>query len=218
MARDIYKNEEYFTQYIEDEKRVYELFCKEYPNRNHDSRYYNIAKAMYSRGDEDIELIKQYFIQYLNQWKNDFRIECYNDNAENLALMVICDMNTSWVFNKLNETNREADDLFYDDWLLHYLASKGKEKDCFERLTSEEAKFEDLKLFAQTKESEYFKKYLKGWYNKSRRCAWWADHKIPDDRLLYNGYWNFEGAAVLKILNYNKDEFKDYKYFPYDLI
>ena len=30
--------------------------------------------------------------------------------------------------------------------------------------------------------------------------------------------WNLQGAAVVKIMNLDKDEFKDYKYFPYDLI
>ncbi|WP_363322959.1 PoNe immunity protein domain-containing protein, partial [uncultured Brachyspira sp.] len=28
----------------------------------------------------------------------------------------------------------------------------------------------------------------------------------------------YEGAAVLKIMNVDKEEFKTYKYFPYDLI
>ncbi|WP_363322997.1 PoNe immunity protein domain-containing protein, partial [uncultured Brachyspira sp.] len=28
----------------------------------------------------------------------------------------------------------------------------------------------------------------------------------------------YEGAAVLKIMNVDKEEFKGYKYFPYDLI
>lgn len=211
MVRDIHKDKEYFTRYIEDEKRIFKRFS------DYDY-YYEVAQAMYSRGDEDIGLIKQNFIAFLNEWKNEFRIGCYNDNAAYLALMVICDMDTSWVLDKLNTTHREADDLFYDDWLLHYLASKGEEKDCFERLTSEEAKFENLKLFAQTKESHYFQTYLKQWYNKSRSCAWWGSYREPDEKLLYGGYWNYEGAAVLKIMNVDKEEFKTYKYFPYDLI
>ncbi|HDZ5084760.1 TPA: DUF1911 domain-containing protein, partial [Campylobacter jejuni] len=30
--------------------------------------------------------------------------------------------------------------------------------------------------------------------------------------------WDLEGAAIVKIMNLNKEEFKNYKYFPYDLI
>lgn len=211
--RDIHKDEEYFDRYI----RAEEKFLKKY-NESHNiySENFCIATAMYSRGD-DIESIKQVFVKSLNEWKNNFDISDYTTNTEKLAVMILCDMNTSWVLEQLNVSEREKEDTYYDDWLLHFLASKGAEKD-FSKMAQSLKKYDMLKLFIETKESDYFKTYLKQWYSKSRSEAWWGDHKYPDERLVYSGYWNYEGAAVLKILGVDKEEFKGYKYFPYDLI
>ncbi len=216
--RDIHKSKEYFTRYINKQTWLLKQ-CNE--SSNILTHNFKMATAMYSRGDEDLESMKQTFITALNKWDKDFEINIKyqpDNHVKYLAVMVICDMDTSWVLNRLHEVNKTEYNMFYDDWLLHYLASKGQDKDCINRQPMRRKKYKNLKIFTETRDSNYFKTYLKQWYTKSRGEAWFGRHHKEDKFLLYEGYWNFEGAAVLKLMNADKEEFKGYKYFPYDLI
>ncbi|HEF1637327.1 TPA: DUF1911 domain-containing protein [Campylobacter coli] len=59
-----------------------------------------------------------------------------------------------------------------------------------------------IKEFVATKDIEFLHQYMK----KHTRL------RDPLDT------WDLEGAAIVKLMNLDKEEFKQYKYFPYDLI
>lgn len=61
-------------------------------------------------------------------------------------------------------------------------------------------------------------RFLKGWYPalKKMNVAWIDNHKAQFD--VYFGYWCFEAAAAVKVLNLDPDRFKDAQYFPRDMI
>ncbi|WP_435353258.1 PoNe immunity protein domain-containing protein [Emticicia sp. SJ17W-69] len=56
----------------------------------------------------------------------------------------------------------------------------------------------------------------KDWYKKHKDSGWYNSHKSKHDS--YFGYWSFETAAIVKIMNLNDSEFGDNQYYPKDLI
>lgn len=54
------------------------------------------------------------------------------------------------------------------------------------------------------------------WYRNHKGQGWYDCHKSAHD--VYYGYWSFETAAVVKILGLNDSEFKDWQYYPKDLV
>lgn len=69
------------------------------------------------------------------------------------------------------------------------------------------------KLLAEKKLKQYLEKE---WYKGHSDCGWYDTHKEKED--LYFGYWCFESAAIVKILELDDSSFKNIKYYPYDLV
>lgn len=60
------------------------------------------------------------------------------------------------------------------------------------------------------------KGYLqKKWYISHRDSYWFDSHKSKEK--LYFGYWAFEVAALMKVMNIDAADLNGAKYFPYDL-
>ena len=61
-------------------------------------------------------------------------------------------------------------------------------------------------------------RFLKGWYPalKKMNAAWIDNHKAQFD--VYFGYWCFEAAAAVKVLDLEPARFKDVPYFPRHII
>jgi hypothetical protein len=73
---------------------------------------------------------------------------------------------------------------------------------------------ENDKKIAQKLMSEYLKK---DWYNNHKTQGWWGSHKNEKQNVYY-GYWSFEAAAVVKILDLDDSSFKDCQYYPADMV
>ncbi len=56
----------------------------------------------------------------------------------------------------------------------------------------------------------------KDWYKNHKGQGWHDSHKSKHD--VYFGYWSFETAAVVKIMNLNDSNFIDCQYYPKDLV
>jgi len=54
------------------------------------------------------------------------------------------------------------------------------------------------------------------WYNNHKSCGWTGTHL--KDNLVYSGYWCYEAAAVTKILGLDDSSYRDWKYYPKDLL
>jgi Domain of unknown function (DUF1910)./Domain of unknown function (DUF1911). len=62
--------------------------------------------------------------------------------------------------------------------------------------------------------STVIKDYLSSWYSENKDSYWHDMHKNKFD--VYFGYWSFESAAAVKILNFNPLDFYENRYFPRD--
>ncbi len=56
----------------------------------------------------------------------------------------------------------------------------------------------------------------KEWYNNHKSCGWVGSHTNPLD--VYFGYWCFEAAAVTKIKGLDDINYRDWKYYPKDML
>jgi hypothetical protein len=61
--------------------------------------------------------------------------------------------------------------------------------------------------------------FLKNWYPNNRSAYWAGEAEtIPLGGVAYGGYWSFEAAAVVKILNVDDSSFRDDPFYPRDLV
>ncbi|ELF2321180.1 DUF1911 domain-containing protein [Campylobacter lari] len=216
MLRNTKKDEAYFTERIleweeevkEDEKRLLELPLGDERRENYFFSITDgkkcIALDKYSRGD-DINIVKKDLEAYiLEKEKNrlEFAIDIgyYRGNAIELCVRVLLDMDTTCLLELIEEDERKRRDILNRDWFLHFIGSKGKNLNLERKCVCKE--HELIKEFIATQDIEFLHKYMK----KHTRL------RDPLDT------WDLEGAAIVKLMNLDKEEFKQYKYFPYDLI
>ncbi|HEG3307106.1 TPA: DUF1910 domain-containing protein [Campylobacter jejuni] len=216
MVRDTSQDEAYFTKLIieceaeikKDEKRLLELPLGDPRRENYlfsieDKKFHN-AMRKYARGD-DINLVKKDLeVLMLEKQKNRLEVGIdigyFKGNAIELCIRVLLDMDTTCLLELIEEDERNRKDILNRDWFLHFIGSKGKNLNLERKCIAKE--HELIKEFVATKDIEFLHKYMK----KHARL------RNPINT------WDLEGAAIVKIMNLNKEEFKNYKYFPYDLI
>jgi hypothetical protein len=56
----------------------------------------------------------------------------------------------------------------------------------------------------------------KDWYKNHKDAGWHNSHKSRHD--VFYGYWSFETAAVVKIMDLDDTKFIDCQYYPKDLV
>lgn len=81
--------------------------------------------------------------------------------------------------------------------------------------------FEKLRLAItetdKTKAEKLVKEFItKDWYKNHKDAGWYNSHKSKHDA--YFGYWSFETAAVVKIMQLDDSSFIDCQYYPKDLV
>lgn len=54
--------------------------------------------------------------------------------------------------------------------------------------------------------------YLKVWYNNHKSASWYDSDKSKNDT--YVGYWSFESAAIVKILNVDETDIRISDFYP----
>ncbi|WP_072226123.1 PoNe immunity protein domain-containing protein [Campylobacter coli] len=215
MTRDTKRDEAYFTKHIiecEEDIKKSEKILLELPLGKRETCLFCIvdkkkciAMDKYSRGD-DINLVKK-DLEALMLLRQKNRLELggfdtsdYRGNAIELCVRVLLDMDSACVLELIEEDERKKKDIFNRDWFLHFIGSKGKNLNLERKCNCKE--HELIKEFVATKDIEFLHQYMK----KHTRL------RDPLDT------WDLEGAAIVKLMNLDKEEFKNYKYFPYDLI
>ncbi|QOR00533.1 PoNe immunity protein domain-containing protein [Campylobacter sp. 2014D-0216] len=163
-----------------------------------------IALDKYSRGD-DINIVKKDLEAYIlekekNRLETGLDIGYYRGNAIELCVRVLLDMDTTCLLELIEEDERKRRDILNRDWFLHFIGSKGKNLNLERKCVCKE--HELIKEFIATQDIEFLHKYMK----KHTRL------RYPLDT------WDLEGATIVKLMNLDKEEFKQYKYFPYELI
>ncbi|AJC90861.1 hypothetical protein [Campylobacter subantarcticus] len=214
MVRDTSKDEAYFTKEIieseESIKRSEKIFLElPFGDRQTcifciEDRKKCIALDKYSRGD-DINIVKKDLEAYIlekekNRLETGFRCGSYGANAIELCVRVLLNMDTTCLLKLIEEDERKRRDILNRDWFLHFIGSKGKNLNLERKCVCKE--HELIKDFIATQDIEFLHKYMK----KHTRL------RDPLDT------WDLEGATIVKLMNLDKEEFKQYKYFPCDLI
>ena len=68
------------------------------------------------------------------------------------------------------------------------------------------------------KASRLLKQYLqKYWYRNHKNAFFYDTHKVRNGEL-YDGYWSFESAAIVKVLGLDDSSFRENQYYPKDLV
>lgn len=229
MMRDIVMNEQYFSEYIQEElQRVKKFMDKLEKNEVREDRVYSVKKkidsikfglliAKYSYG-EDIRILEPEFLQLLNDmpmyWKKE---SSYVDMVWMMSLAILFDVNEE-KFRVLSDLVRQYN---YEDALLDFFI-KYKEQGVIEKIEGDFIygfPYDKLGIVVtdDNNAEERLKEYLeKNWYSGHKEMSWYDIHKAKEK--LYYGYWSFEAGAIAKILNINDENLKNTPYYPYDLV
>lgn len=62
------------------------------------------------------------------------------------------------------------------------------------------------------------KKFLEGWYKSMKPAAWYNTDRPDSGEGAYYGYWCFEAALIVRLLDIDDSSFRDNVYYPVDVV
>ncbi|MHC6201993.1 PoNi-like cognate immunity protein [Breznakiellaceae bacterium SP9] len=227
MIRDTIKTEEYFVNFIEEDNNRINKFIEniEIGNTKEERipavlrKVFNLSigvmVAGYSAGKSKDDIIKKYnkAIQFMENGLE--KTSGYVQALWLISIAILLNINND-EFNKLVKI---IDEKGIEDYLINYLISfRIKDRKITEKITFKEPYKRLIDIInVPDKRNECIKVYLKDvWYNGHKDCYWHNNHKSKEN--IYFGYWSFETGAIVKILNIDDTDFKDCKYYPYDMV
>ena len=178
--------------------------------------YCEIANAMYSRGDS-LESVRECFQKAWDKGQED---EWFIDTGHyyRVAFAYCLGFDTSKALALLQAISdskeiKKRKKYPSHEFIPFFIASQGKISELGDYIL-EKWIYEDLEKFIlEGRNIEYFHSFLKKWYRRYASGFWAGSWKHDS----YTGCWNYVAGAVVKILGLNKDEFREDRYFPYDL-
>ncbi len=180
-------------------KEIYRLKC-------------NILVAKYSVG-ESIDTLKKMYIELLREASNFWNQDTYDFNANFIGLAVLFNCE-ELIPNEIKEFLTEKSET---DWVFAALSEEKGELPSNDVPLLFQSEFEGLKIAIANKDTGAVAKYIKkDWYELHKDCGWYNSHKSKQN--VYKGYWCFEVAALVKKYGIDDESFKDYDYYPYDLV
>ena len=224
--RDKIKDEAYFQTYLaEEENRLVKFQGKLDNNEIKEERILPVKEAMlgikyqilagkYSAG-YDLNELRNEFIAILKDVPLFYNGTSYDEIALPLIYGVLYHISDE-DFNVLADLvfKYRVEDYYIDslihyrkpEWVIHdkIIFPKNYRKLC-EIMQMEKAEAETA-----------MKHYLDTWYQSNKGEFWYDVHKKQGN--LYNGYWNWEAGAIVKIIGLDDSSFKDNQYYPYDLV
>jgi len=238
MFRDKFKSESYFKASIpgivnnikhsKAKTLQFEVQLKEkIPLVN----YYNIAngiliyiKRAYSLGESVQDLVspaKEMITNYTKSWYPDADYSDggdipYSEFLTIVSIGVLLDTREELTtLHKLVKEVGYKDHLI--DFLFKYVDTSGGVSDHL--LWPDDKASQKLKEITQSTKPEAPKligEYMANdFYTKENFDDEYNSHKRNDN--VYDGYWSFEAAALVKILNVDDSSFKDNPYYPHDM-
>ncbi|AZA98532.1 DUF1911 domain-containing protein [Chryseobacterium joostei] len=232
MIRDKIKDSNYFEKYIQqtiDRKSKYigKIESLENPQQGYvnsavtlDLFTRNILISKYSNGDsiENIAIDYQESLKWFELVYNSRSF--YVQLLWMISIGILLDINEEQ-FNKLVHLIKEDNP---DDYLVDFFLSNRIEvkniHDSFRFPIPYKALYEVIILAQDNRKNDAIlrlKKYLDTeWYKGHSDSGWYDNHKSKHDT--YAGYWSFESAALVKILQLDDASLKEQQYYPYDLV
>lgn len=65
---------------------------------------------------------------------------------------------------------------------------------------------------------ELLEEYLSDWYQMNKRELWYNSHLESEEEFKYCGYWAFEAAALVYLLDLDDHSLHKYLYYPKDIV
>jgi hypothetical protein len=238
MFRDKFKAESYFKDSIpaivDSIKRSkaktlqYEIQLKgQMPLVN----YYNIAngiliylKRAYSLGEPVANLVspaREMITNYTKSWYPDADYSDGGDMPYSEFLTIVSIgvlLDTKEELATLHKLVKEVD---YKDYLIDFLftyvdMSGGLSDQLLWPDDKACQKLKEITRSAKPETSGLIREYLTyDFYTKVNFEDEYNSHKRNDN--VYDGYWSFEAAAVVKIMGIDDSSFKENPYYPYDM-
>jgi hypothetical protein len=199
----------------------------------------NFAIANYSAGKSkteiDVEFLK--VLDYINDaWKSEIALLNYDGKFYNQLTggnydQMLWMLSLGYLLDIPNEDFEKLVELIDRDGIKDFLFEfiiRAKIKDrqsmteesykeyfhipkCFDKLRQAIVETE------KTKAEKLVKEFItKDWYKNHKGQGWYDSHKSKHDT--YFGYWSFETAVVVKIMNLDDSSFIDCQYYPKDLV
>lgn len=203
-------------------------------------KYFYLLCAKYSMGI-DVRLLKKEWIESVywldKSWDSEmlckagnpikhykfFNLAVYDEILWLLSLGYLLEIDIK-LFNILVD---KIDSLNVKDFLLNFIirakiTSRVEiSEESYEKYFKVPISFKSLREAINTTDNAQASKLVsqfvrKEWYNNHKSCAWVGTHSSKFD--IYPGYWCFEAAAVTKIMGLDDSSYRDWKYYPKDLV
>lgn len=217
--RDIRKNSEYFTAYLEYQySRIEKKFAKLRESIDNESKRQrilvsmtnyeiNLLKAEFSDGAsrDNMKILLIRAIDIVKDYKNP----THEDIVILLSMAIMLGIEND--AKKLVENNAKK---IADDRLLKCLATYVKDGsiEWDESLTINDAYVGLNEVFSSKNKEVALLNYLGKWYEARKEFAWYNTHLSDSDT--YCGYWSFESGAISKMLKLKEDVLSQSVYFP----
>jgi len=221
MVRDIYKDDQYFRNYLDSQEKRIEKFTGVLAQLSEKdiiakrerylADYYRDAlTASYSAGKSRAE-VKQCFMLYYGALEKS-GISDYVELIDVLSLMILFEIREV-------DLNKIVINEKYEDALVAILESYiDKSEEPLETKIGDLLYPEFYAPFYQylcdkISEKEFVSYIEHEWYSSSKDLYWYDSHKNPEN--IYVGYWCWLAAASLKI---KSAQLSTGKYIPLDMI
>jgi len=238
MIRDSIKDKQYFENYLSKQSERADNFrSKLNSNEVKDDRlaavrrklfdleFYSLI-ASYSSG-ESISVLKDTLSNVISTY-NLSVIETIKSTKEiNFILDTYVDylwlVSITYLIGEENDLQKLAAtyELYEEhDYLLDTLLGSVRiNREISQELLfiDEYEEFKSILISPQNQATDKLKMWVnKTWFKLMETTSWHGEHNHKNN--VYFGYWCFESAAFIKLLGLQKEEFKECKFFPYDLL
>ncbi|MEZ4907227.1 MAG: DUF1911 domain-containing protein [Saprospiraceae bacterium] len=247
MRDTFIKQNDYFDRAIQENRNLFQNSLERLKNNKIKNENIQHAKhlisfdaiqiliSMYSRGDSMNELKEEFskVLKYMEDgwddsvvkfkmgkaqvildqyWLNDY---CYMIWMLSLAILLKVSFDEIAILKKLIEQGKISDELIL--FLLGNLVnhkysnlSKTTYKPFHAIITKQG--FDNI-------DSKHIKKYLDNWYKNTKLLTWHNYlNSVENGNFSYFGYWSFESAAIVAIMDLDDSSFKDNPNYPKDLV
>jgi hypothetical protein len=238
MVRAQHKDKEYFDEFIDFEKYVIDDFNNELKLDNDaakESRLkakictssYHLIIAMYSRGDSLTEIREFFSNNYVQDfclgWEHHISgpgpdnipgVDTYYQALITLSLAILLNTEAPSFSRLVNVLDRTMKSDFLLDYMINYKEHGRKLSDEVHYKSNFGDAVKAIKCGSKNEAETILKSRLdKSWYKSFKHSYWYETHDHQHD--VYFGYWSFDTAVIVKMLNLNEEVFKGQPYYPF---
>jgi hypothetical protein len=161
-------------------------------------------------------------IYYKNQYLNQYGLSTYDQMLWMLSLGYLLDISNEEFEKLVDVIDRDCVKDFLFEFIIRAKINDREPimEESYQKYFGIPKIFDNLRkaiVEPDKKNAESLvKQFVRQWYVKHKSQGWYNSHNSPHD--IYDGYWSFETAAVVKIMELDDSSFRDCQYYPKDLV